>query len=37
VKLIKSLDVVVDGLLLAVKEIVDELLKAVGLGLLGLL
>ncbi|KAI2472850.1 hypothetical protein F4781DRAFT_427943 [Annulohypoxylon bovei var. microspora] len=37
VKLIKALDLVVDGLLIAVKFIVDDLLKAVGLGLLGLL
>ncbi|KAI1805372.1 hypothetical protein F4811DRAFT_561221 [Daldinia bambusicola] len=37
VKLVKALDKVVDGLLFAVKFIVDDLLKAVGLGLLGLL
>lgn len=37
VKLVKALDKVVDGLLIAVKFIVDDLLKAVGLGLLGLL
>ncbi|KAI1416662.1 hypothetical protein F5Y13DRAFT_205500 [Hypoxylon sp. FL1857] len=37
VKLLKALDKVVDGLLIAVKFIVDDLLKAVGLGLLGLL
>ncbi|KAI2618592.1 hypothetical protein GGS26DRAFT_584935 [Hypomontagnella submonticulosa] len=37
VKTLKALDKVVDGLLIAVKFIVDDLLKAVGLGLLGLL
>ncbi|OTA62358.1 hypothetical protein K449DRAFT_434020 [Hypoxylon sp. EC38] len=37
VKLLKALDKVVAGLLIAVKFIVDDLLKAVGLGLLGLL
>ncbi|OTB09655.1 hypothetical protein M426DRAFT_316193 [Hypoxylon sp. CI-4A] len=37
VKLVKALGKVVDGLLIAVKFIVDDLLKAVGLGLLGLL
>ncbi|KAI1863277.1 uncharacterized protein JN550_009803 [Neoarthrinium moseri] len=37
VKLLKALDHVVAGLLLAVKSIANELLKAVGLGLLGLI
>ncbi|KAI1760645.1 hypothetical protein GGR53DRAFT_74303 [Hypoxylon sp. FL1150] len=37
VKTLKALDKVVDGLLIAVKFIADDLLKAVGLGLLGLL
>ncbi|KAI1662056.1 hypothetical protein F4813DRAFT_396731 [Daldinia decipiens] len=37
VKLVKALDKVVDGLLIAVKFIADDLLKAVGFGLLGLL
>ncbi|KAL7622464.1 hypothetical protein AAE478_007970 [Parahypoxylon ruwenzoriense] len=37
VKLIKALDLVVDGLLVAVKFIVSDLLTAVGFGLLGLL
>ncbi|KAI6084143.1 hypothetical protein F4821DRAFT_280332 [Hypoxylon rubiginosum] len=37
VKTLKALDKVVDGLLFAVKFIADDLLKAVGLGLLGLL
>jgi hypothetical protein len=35
VKLIKALDVVVSGLLFGVSAIVNELLAAVGLGLLG--
>ncbi|KAI1211398.1 uncharacterized protein F4807DRAFT_37354 [Annulohypoxylon truncatum] len=34
---LKALDKVVDGLLIAVKFIADDLLKAVGLGLVGLL
>ncbi|KAI5866047.1 hypothetical protein GGS23DRAFT_594201 [Durotheca rogersii] len=37
VGLLKSLNLAVDGLLIAVKFIADDLLKAVGLGLLGLL
>lgn len=37
VKTLKALDKVVTGLLIAVKFIADELLTAVGLGLLGLL
>jgi hypothetical protein len=37
VKLIKAVDKVVAGLLIAVKGIVNDLLKAVGLGLLGLI
>ncbi|KAI1442255.1 hypothetical protein F5Y02DRAFT_266579 [Annulohypoxylon stygium] len=37
VKTLKALDKVVEGLLIAVKFIADDLLKAVGLGLVGLL
>ncbi|KAI1636871.1 hypothetical protein F4809DRAFT_641113 [Biscogniauxia mediterranea] len=37
VDLLKALDKVVAGLLYAVKEVADELLKAVGLGLLGVI
>lgn len=37
VGLVKSLNILVDGLLLSVKFIVDDLLFAVGLGLTGLI